>query len=60
MKSETPLFPPTVKADLIGGHFRSFRKDPTVFLTKMSALGDVTTFKVGKVQAFLINYLYNH
>lgn len=48
--------PPTVKADLLGGHFRSFRKNPTDFLTKMSALGDVTTFKVGKVQAFLINH----
>ena len=50
------ITPPTVKADFIGGHFRSFRKNPTDFLTKMSALGDVTTFKVGKVQAFLINH----
>lgn len=56
MKTEIIKTPPTVKTDLIGGHFRSFRKNPIEFLTKMSALGDVTTFKVGKVQAFLLNH----
>jgi cytochrome P450 len=56
MKTGIINTPPTVKTDFIGGHFRSFRKDPTEFLTKMSALGDVTTFKIGKVQAFLINH----
>lgn len=50
------ITPPTVKTDLIGGHFRSFRKNPTAFLTKLSELGDVTTFKVGGAQAFLINH----
>ena len=48
--------PPTVKADLIGGHFLTFRKNPTEFLTKMSKLGDVSTFKVGKIPVFLINH----
>lgn len=48
--------PPTVKADLFGGHFRSFRKNPTAFLQNISKLGDVTTFKVGGVQAFLVNH----
>ncbi len=56
MKPEMQISPPTVKADLFGGHFRSFRKNPTDFLTKISKLGDVTTFKVGPVQAFLVNH----
>lgn len=56
MKNGIEITAPTVKTDFIGGHFRSFRKNPTDFLTKMSALGDVTTFKVGKVQAFLVNH----
>jgi len=47
--------PPSVKTDLIGGHFRSFRKDPTGFLTKLSGLGDVTQFRMGPQQAFFIN-----
>src|SRR5206468_12643051 len=42
-------------ADLIGGHFRSFRKDPTGFLTTLSKLGDVGTFRLGPQQAFFIN-----
>lgn len=48
--------PPSVKPDLFGGHFRSFRKNPTEFLRHLSTLGDVTTFYVGKQQAFLINH----
>lgn len=48
--------PPTVKADLFGGHFRSFRRAPTEFLTGLSMLGDVSTFRIGKIQAFLINH----
>ena len=50
------ISPPTVKTDLIGGHFRSFRRDPVKFLTALSKLGDVTTFKVGGAQAFLVNH----
>ena len=56
MKSQTPNSPPTVKTDFIGGHFRSFRKNPVGFLQNLAALGDVTTFRMGKVPAFLINH----
>src|ERR1044072_1994960 len=48
--------PPSVKPDLIGGHFRTFRKNPTAFLMRMAALGDVTTFRMGKMQAYFINH----
>jgi cytochrome P450 len=48
--------PPTVKPDLFGGHFRSFRRDPTGFLTRLSRLGDVSAFRMGKIQAFFINH----
>jgi len=39
--------PPSQKPDFIGGHFRSFRKDPTGFLTRQAALGDVGYFRLG-------------
>ena len=48
--------PPSVKPDLIGGHFRMFRKDPTAFLLRMAALGDVTTFRMGSMPAYFINH----
>lgn len=47
---------PSLKPDFIGGHFRSLRKDPTGFLTNLSRLGDVTTFRMGKQRGFLINH----
>ena len=53
---KTTTLPPTVKADLIGGHFRSFRKDPTGFLTRLSRLGDVTTFRMGPRRSFFVNH----
>jgi len=56
MKAQTQGSPPTVKTDLIGGHFRSFRKNPTAFLQNLSRLGDVTTFRMGKIPAYLINH----
>lgn len=56
MKPIQLISPPTVKADLFGGHFRSFRKNPTDFLTKLSKLGDVSAFKVGKIPAYLVNH----
>lgn len=56
MKPQTQNSPPTVKTDLFGGHFRSFRKAPTEFLTRLSKLGDVSTFRVGKIPAYLINH----
>jgi cytochrome P450 len=48
--------PPSAKADWIGGHFRSFRKDPTQFLTKLSQLGDVTYFRMGPQPGFFLNH----
>ena len=56
MKAIQQISPPTVKTDLFGGHFRSFRKNPTAFLEKLSKLGDVSAFRVGKVPAFLVNH----
>lgn len=56
MKTQIQNSPPTVKTDLIGGHFRSFRKSPTGFLQTLAKLGDVTAFRMGKVPAFLINH----
>ncbi|MCY7344899.1 MAG: cytochrome P450 [Pyrinomonadaceae bacterium] len=56
MKAQTQNSPPTVKADLFGGHFRSFRRNPTDFLQNIAKLGDVTTFKMGGAQVFLLNH----
>jgi cytochrome P450 len=56
MKSQPQHSPPTVKADLFGGHFLSFRRQPTEFLSRIAKLGDVTTFRVGPTRAFLINH----
>lgn len=47
--------PPTTKAGIFGGHFLEFRRNPTAFLQKMSRLGDVSTFKIGGQQVFLLN-----
>lgn len=47
--------PPSVRPDVFGGHFRTFRKDPIKFLTNLSTLGDVTTFKMGAQSVFFIN-----
>jgi len=47
--------PPSVRTDLIGGHFRSFRKDATGFLERLSKLGDVTSFRLGPQQAYFLN-----
>lgn len=48
--------PPTVKPSWIGGHFRQFRRDPLGFFSRLSALGDVTSFKMGPQQAYFINH----
>lgn len=48
--------PPTVKGGIFGGHFMQFRRAPTEFLTKLSDLGDVASFKMGKQQAFFLNH----
>ena len=49
------ILPPQLPTDLIGGHFRSFRKDPTGFLMRLSKLGDVGAFRMGPQRAFFIN-----
>ncbi len=56
MKVQPQNSPPTVKTDLIGGHFLTFRKNPVSFLQNMATLGDVTTFRMGKIPVFLINH----
>ncbi len=47
--------PPSLRTDLIGGHFRSFRKAPTEFLTQLSKLGDVTFFRMGPQPGYFLN-----
>jgi cytochrome P450 len=56
MKTAEQISPPTVKTDLFGGHFRSFRRNPPEFLTMLSKLGDVSAFRIGKIPAFFINH----
>ncbi len=56
MKAQIQTSAPTVKTDWIGGHFRSFQRNPTDFLQNIAKLGDVTTFRMAKVQMFLINH----
>src|SRR5262249_667563 len=48
-------FPPSVKTDLIGGHFPSVRKAPTGFLSRLSKLGDVTYFRMGPQLGYFVN-----
>jgi cytochrome P450 len=50
-----PELPPSVKPNWIGGHFRSFRGDPTGFLGRLAALGDVAYFRMGNQPAYFIN-----
>lgn len=49
-------FPPSVKANWIGGHFLQFRRNPTEFLQTLAKLGDVTYFKLGGQPAYLVNH----
>jgi cytochrome P450 len=48
--------PPSQKPNLIGGHFRKFRKAPTEFLTAQAKLGDVTFFRMGSQPGYFLNY----
>lgn len=48
--------PPSIKPNWIGGHFRPFRKSPLEFLETLAKLGDITSFRMGPVQAFFINH----
>ncbi|HEX8638051.1 MAG TPA: cytochrome P450 [Pyrinomonadaceae bacterium] len=56
MKAQPPNSPPTIKTDWIGGHFRSFRRNPPEFLTRIAKLGNVTEFRLSSQRAFLINH----
>lgn len=53
--SAQSALPPSLKPDLFGGHFRSFRKDAPGFLTRLSALGDVTSFRMGPIHGYFVN-----
>ena len=57
MKS-TPeiVLPPSLKPGILGGHFITFRRNPTRFLTDLSALGDVTFFRMGSVPGYFVNH----
>lgn len=48
--------PPSQKPNLIGGHFRKFRKDPTGFLTAQAKLGDVSFFRMGSQPGYFLNH----
>lgn len=48
--------PPSQKPNLIGGHFRKFRSDPTGFLTAQSRLGDVSYFRMGSQSGYFLNH----
>jgi cytochrome P450 len=54
-KREISDLPPSVPADWVGGHFRSFRRDPTDFLSKLASLGDIAYFRMARQPAFFIN-----
>ncbi len=57
MKASTRVdLPPSLKTDFFGGHFRSFRKAPTEFLTSLGALGDITSFRLGPQRAYFLNH----
>jgi cytochrome P450 len=53
---KSSALPPSPKADWIGGHFRSFRKAPTEFLTGLSKLGDVSFFRMASQPAYFVNH----
>src|SRR6478609_8283725 len=50
------MLPPSQKPNLIGGHFRKFRKDATGFLTAQAKLGDVTFFRMGSQPGYFLNH----
>jgi cytochrome P450 len=50
------LLPPSVEPNWIGGHFWQFRRSPLEFFEKLRKLGDISSFRMGPVQAFFINH----
>ena len=51
-----PALPPSQKPNLIGGHFKRFRGDPTGFLTAQAMLGDVSFFRMGSQPGYFLNH----
>ena len=51
-----PALPPSQKPNLIGGHFKKFRSDPTGFLTAQARLGDVSFFRMGSQPGYFLNH----
>ena len=48
--------PPSQKPNLIGGHFKQFRGDPTGFLAVQASLGDVSFFRMGSQPGYFLNH----
>jgi cytochrome P450 len=56
MKTSSEIvLPPSLKPGILGGHFITFRRNPTKFLTDLARLGDVTFFRMGSVPGYFIN-----
>jgi len=51
-----PALPPSQKPNLIGGHFKQFRGDPTGFLAVQASLGDVSFFRMGSQPGYFLNH----
>ena len=48
--------PPSLKPDLFGGHFLSFRRRPLEFSARLARLGDVAYFRLGNSPAYLVSH----
>jgi cytochrome P450 len=48
--------PPSQKPNLVGGHFKKFRSDPTGFLMAQARLGDVSYFGMGSQPGYFLNH----
>src|SRR5688500_4691152 len=55
-KSNAAPVPPSQPAGILGGHLRQFWHDRTGFLTKQSALGDVSLIKMGQQPMYFVNH----
>ena len=49
-------FPPSLPSGLFTGHFYKFRSRPTEFLTELARLGDVTSLRLFRHPAYLLNH----
>lgn len=49
-------FPPALPAGFFTGHFYKFRSRPTDFLTELAELGDITSMRLFRLPAFLLNH----